>query len=105
MAVNRWNLNPVRLPVPPRSHELHYIGLPGVSRHAARTLAGIEVRQSRSLPAAPAGNQFHPVTLPRNAAVLDVQSVVSLAFGRKQFPTRPDDLLEHRHPEDAPQTL
>src|SRR5581483_2136513 len=80
----RWNLNPVRLPVPPRSHDVHYIGSPGVSRRAAETLGRVKVREPRSLAAAAAGCPFQAVAVPVSLRGLDVQTVVRLALGRQQ---------------------
>ena len=53
MAVNRWNLNPVRLPVPPHPHigvlrtiVAGWTQLMAAARHGAGTESGREVRQS-----------------------------------------------------------
>jgi hypothetical protein len=85
MAVNRWNLNPVRLPVPPRSHGVdcrYYIGLAGEGSGTAGLFDGQDRGKSRGFAAAAAGGRLNLEAIARQSRALDVQPVVRLALGR-----------------------
>src|SRR5689334_22558097 len=83
----RWNLNPVRLPVPPRSREQdcsHYnwMVLAGIGRDAALELSPARHTDPRCLAPTRTRRGVDRLALQRKIRRLDVQPVVRFALGR-----------------------
>src|SRR5438132_1566972 len=105
MAVNRWNLNPVRLPVPPRSRKVdssHYSGLACVGCRTTGAFDRFRSAKARRLTSASAGRGLDPTACPREIRSFNMQSIMGFALRREQFAPWSDNLLEYRDPKRLP---
>src|ERR1700720_3947066 len=106
----RWNLNPVRLPVPPRSRAQdcsHYnrSHLAGIGRDATLELGALRHTDARRLTSARASRRVDGLAAERKLRRLNVQPLVGLTLGRQELARWTDNLLENRQPKILPQAL